>query len=143
MGKPKIFYTLSLFTLLLLSAFGSSSTAAVLTHSTLVGAVTDTTANIWMRSDVAVSTAVVQYQPAGGNWSQPFQSGSVSLTAANDFTGTVALTNLSASTSYDYRVVLDGVVQSGSTAGVKTLPVTGAGSQFTFMFGADLQQDQR
>jgi hypothetical protein len=64
---------------------------ATLTHSAMVGAVTDTSANIWIRSDVAVTSAVVQYQPTGGNWSQPSQSASVSLVVANDFTGTLSL----------------------------------------------------
>src|ERR1043165_3781557 len=85
--------------------------AATLTHFPLVGAVTDTSANIWIRSDVAVASAVVQYQPTGGNWSQPLQSAAVSLLAGNDLTGTFSLNNLSASTSYDYRVILDGVIQ--------------------------------
>ena len=118
-------------------------TAATLTHSTLIGAVTDTSANIWMRSDVAVSSAVVQYQLAGGNWSQPSQSAAVSLTAANDFTGAVSLTNLSPATLYDYRILLDGVVQPTGTATFKTFPASGTGAQFTFVFGADMQQDQR
>src|SRR5713226_9184895 len=117
---------------------GAPAKAATLSHLPMVGAVTDTSANIWIRSDVAVASAIVQYQPSGGNWSQPLQSAAVSLIAGNDFTGTVSLTSLSASTSYDYRVILDNVLQTTSTSVFKTLPPTGTGAQFTFVFGADL-----
>ena len=116
--------------------------AATLTYGPLVGSVTDTSANIWIRSDSAAS-AVVQYQVSGGNWSQPSQSAAVSLTAGNDFTGALFLTNLSAATSYDYRVLLDGVVQSASTSVFKSLPAQGTPGRFTFVFGADIQQDQK
>src|SRR5438309_2770621 len=125
-----------------LGLFPSAVKAAALTHAPLVGAVTDISANIWIRSDAAASV-IIQYQPAGGNWSQPLQSAAVSLLAGNDFTGTISLTNLSAGSSYDYRVILDGVVQATSAATFKTLPATGAGAQFSFVFGANLQQDQR
>src|SRR5713226_7110588 len=66
---------------------GAPAKAASLTHSPMVGAVTDTSANIWIRSSAAAS-AVVQYQPAGGNWVQALSSAAVSLVAGNDFTGT-------------------------------------------------------
>src|SRR5215467_7811872 len=81
------------------------TSAAILTHGPLVGSVTDTSASIWIRSDSAAS-AVVQYQVSGGNWSQPSQSTAISLTAGNDFTAALFLTNLSAATSYDYRIML-------------------------------------
>jgi len=118
----------------------SFARAATLTHSAMIGAVTDTSANIWIRSDVAVASAVVQYQPTGGNWSQPLQSAAISLVAGNDFTGTLSLTNLSASTSYDYRVILDGVIQPTGTSFFKTFPPAGTGSKFTFVFGGDINR---
>ena len=121
---------------------GAPAKAATLSHGPMLGAVTDTSANIWIRSDAAAS-AVVQYQPAGGDWSQPVQSVAVNLVAGNDFTGTVSLTNLAARTAYDYRVILDGVIQTAGASILKTLPSKGAGSQFSFIFGADIYQNSR
>src|ERR1051325_2206814 len=128
---------------ILLGLFTSAATAATLTHFPMIGAVTDTTANIWIRSDSAVSAAVVQYQPSGGNWSQPGQSVPVSLIATNDFTGTISVSGLSPSTAYDYRILLDGVLQSNGSASFKTFSAAGAPGKFSFVFGADIQQDQR
>ena len=56
-----------------------SGMAAGLTHSPLIGAVTDTTGKIWLRADANVNAAIVQYQAAGGNWSQLLQSAPRSL----------------------------------------------------------------
>lgn len=113
---------------------------AVLTHSPMLGAVTDTTIKIWVRAN-GTASASVQYQPAGGNWSQAQTAGPVNLVAGNDFTGVVSISGLSPGSLYDYRVVLDGVIQPGSTSVFKTLPSTGTGSQVTFVFGADIHQN--
>src|SRR3989442_10557977 len=75
-----------------IGTMGASVKAANLTHFPMLGAVTDTTLNIWIRSDAAAS-AVVQYQPTGGNWSQPLQSAAVNLVAGNAFHGRYFLTN--------------------------------------------------
>jgi phosphodiesterase/alkaline phosphatase D-like protein len=116
-----------------------TASTAVLTHSPMLGAVTDTTIKVWVRADSQVS-ASVQYQLSGGNWSQPLTSGSVSLVSQNDFTGVISITGLSASRLYDYRVLLNGVVQAGSTADFQTLPPKGSGARFSFVFGADIDQ---
>ena len=108
----------------------------------MLGAVTDTSIKIWVRSDVQ-ATAVVEYQLADGNWSQPLQSSSVTLIATNDFTGIISILNLASSTTYDYRVLLDGVIQQGSVSKLKTLPAIGFPSKIKFAFGSDILEDQK
>jgi phosphodiesterase/alkaline phosphatase D-like protein len=130
-----------IFAMICIGLLTSPAKAATLTHYPMVGAATDSTVNIWLRSDAA-ALAIVEYQPAGENWSQPLQSAAVSLAAENDFTGTVSLTNLSAGSLYDYRIRFDGAIQPGTSI-FKTLPSQGTPAQFTFVFGADIQQDQR
>ena len=117
------------------------SAAANLTDLPLLGAISDTAVNVWIRADVPAS-AVVQYQTAGKNWSEPLAAGPVALTVGSDFTGTVALTNLQAGTSYEFRVILDGGTP-GTPVGFKTLPAQGTAAKFTFVFGSGLQQDRR
>jgi phosphodiesterase/alkaline phosphatase D-like protein len=116
--------------------------AAGLSLNPMLGAVTDSSINVWLRSD-STATAVVQYQLAGGNWSQPAQSAAVALIGPNDFSGVLSLTGLFQSTAYDYRVLLDGVVQPNGSSSFRTLPSRGIGSQFSFAFGADLNQNFR
>src|SRR3990172_4222244 len=97
--------------------------AATLTHAPMVGAASDTTVNIWIRT-VGPASATIQYQFAVGDWSQAQSSGAINLLPENDFTGIISISGLSPGSVYDYRVVLDGVVQSGSTSVFKTLPPT-------------------
>jgi phosphodiesterase/alkaline phosphatase D-like protein len=122
---------------------GSLSAAAGLRYLPMVGSVTDTSVSIWIRTDMPVESAVVQYQPSGGNWFQRSESVSVRITATTDYTAIIKIPGLSAATAYDYRVVLDGSVQPSSVSGFKTLPATGAGSRFSFLFGSGIQQDYR
>ncbi|GEM_PF-2997140 len=116
-----------------------STQAAALTHSPMLGAATDTTIKIWVRAS-GLASASIQYQPAGGDWSQALNAGPVNLIAGNDFTGVVPINGLSPASLYDYRVALGGIIQSGSTSVFRTLPPSGTGSQITLVFGADIHQ---
>jgi len=118
----------------------SSAGSAVLTHAPMLGAVTDTTIKIWVRASGPAS-ASIQYQPAGGSWSQALLAGPVALLAANDFTGVISIGGLVPGSLYDYRLLLDGAVQPESSATFKTLPAAGIPSQFSFVFGADIHHD--
>ena len=131
---PRFFYYLSI----MISSMGllvQTAGAAPLSHLPMVGAVTDQSVNIWMRTD-GLTSAAVQYQPAGGDWSQALTSGSIDLLAENDFTGLIPITGLSAESQHDYRVVLDGFVQPESTSVFKTLTSKGAGTKFSFVFSS-------
>lgn len=133
-------FSLWFFVISLLAA--SLSHAATLSHAPMVGAVESAGAKIWLRADGA-ATAQVQYQPAGGSWSQPQQSAPVTLLASNDFTASIALTNLAPATLYDYRVLLDGSVQASGIGRLKTFSAAGSAARFTFVFGSTLHPNFR
>lgn len=129
--------------LLLVSLLGATFVhAATLSHAPMVGAVDGVSAKIWIRADSAAA-AYIQFQLAGGTWSQPQQSAPVSLLASNDFTASIPLNNLAPSTQYDYRVLLDGIAPAGGTGRFKTFAANGSASRFTFVFGASMHQSFR
>jgi phosphodiesterase/alkaline phosphatase D-like protein len=107
----------------------------VLTHGGLLGAVTDTSIKIWARADQP-ATLKVQYKLPIQAW-PGITSPGVSLMAAQDFTGVVMLTDLTPDTTYDYRLLLNDVVQPGSEAPFRTLKLEGASGTFRFAIGAD------
>ena len=114
-----------------------SRSSLALSHSPLVGAISETSVNVWMRA-TANAAARVQYQVQGADWSAPLQSADVNLIAPNDYTGVASLTGLSPVTTYEYRVLFNNEIQSGLST-FKTLPARGGtGSQFSFAFGADI-----
>ena len=70
-------------------------------HGPMLGAVTDTTAGIWVRTAEATGFEVV----ATGDGERHTASGTTS--AARDYTGTATLADLSPDTTYSYQVLVD------------------------------------
>ncbi|MBI3950408.1 MAG: alkaline phosphatase D family protein [Acidobacteria bacterium] len=106
-----------------------------LTHGGLLGAVTDTSIKIWARADRPAMLSV-QYKLPSESW-PGITSPGVSLATTEDFTGVVTLTGLMPNTTYDYRLLLDDMIQPGSEATFRTLKAQGVRGTFTFAIGAD------
>src|SRR5262245_34625650 len=83
--------------------------AAVQTDGPLVGAVTDTSAKIFARTD-ARGTVRIEYSTDPGLASVT-KSASKKTSSGSDFTAILALSGLTAETTYYYRVTVDGAPQ--------------------------------
>ncbi|HET8948317.1 MAG TPA: alkaline phosphatase D family protein, partial [Candidatus Polarisedimenticolia bacterium] len=106
----------------------------------VIGAVTDTSIKVWGRSDRPASLAV-ESKPAGTPWPGTI-AGPVALDDAGDFTGVVPIAGLDPASGYEYRLLLDGVVQPGSEASFTTLLTPGPGRITRFAVGADFEFGQ-
>jgi phosphodiesterase/alkaline phosphatase D-like protein len=111
------------------------SLAASLSHGPFIGATTDTAAKIWARSDSAATVKVNHKLTTDTAYAT---STGTSLISGNDFTGTVSITGLTASTTYDYRILIDDVIQSGSTGQFSTMKAAGSACAFDFAVGGDM-----
>jgi phosphodiesterase/alkaline phosphatase D-like protein len=112
-------------------------TSPVLTHGGLLGAVTDSSIKVWARAD-RPAVLKVQYKLQNQAWPAATTSAGVSLTTAEDFTGVITRTGLTADTPYDYRLLLDDVVQPDSLATFRTLKAQGVPGAFSFVIGGDI-----
>ena len=106
----------------------------------LIGAVTDTSIKVWARSDRPASLSV-EWKPAATPWPGTI-AGPAALEDTADFTGVVDLGGLDPAGGYDYRLLLDGVVQPQSEASFSTLATPGPGRITRFAVGADLEFGQ-
>lgn len=88
------------------------SLAQVLTHGPIVGGVTASTGNVFLRTDQA-ATVAVQYS-SDPDFATFSVSDSRTTAATGDFTAIVPLTNLSAETTYYLRALVNGVLQSSA-----------------------------
>ncbi|HNQ32017.1 MAG TPA: alkaline phosphatase D family protein, partial [Candidatus Woesebacteria bacterium] len=115
-----------------------STHAATLSYGAVLGAPTDTSIKIWVRSDSA-STYKVEYKLTGDAYPGTITSG-VALSSGTDYTGTISITGLLPNTSYDYRVLIDDVVQSGngSSGTFVTLKTSGTACSYVFSLSADI-----
>lgn len=97
-----------------------------LVHGPMLGAVTDSTASIWVRTanPAAVSVKVGDRE-----------FGPVSSTEASDHTAIVELKGLEASTRYDYEVFIDGVAAKAEETHFQTSPKPGESGKFNVAFG--------
>lgn len=104
---------------------------AVLTHAPMLGAPTDTSMRVWVRTDQAASV-LIQYQPTGGDWSSPSETAAHSMVSGDDYTHNFSITGLTANTIYDYRPKVDGVADTGNASTLKTFKTAGAAGTFSF-----------
>ncbi len=108
-----------------------------LSHGVASGDVTDTSAVIWARADEA-TTLVVEYasSPAFG---EVQAGGTMPVSAASDFAGTVVLTGLQPAQRYYYRVRPQGAEVATSVVGsFTTAPKPDQPRDVTFLWGGDL-----
>ncbi|HRH30774.1 MAG TPA: alkaline phosphatase D family protein [Candidatus Paceibacterota bacterium] len=103
-----------LFLLSFMAFLPRFAVAATLTHGAALGAPDDTSIKVWAR---AGSSAVfkVEYVLSGNPYPGTITSG-VTLLSGADYTGVVSISGLTPDTAYDYRILLDDVVQVGTGA---------------------------
>jgi alkaline phosphatase D len=112
------------------------STAAVLTHGPIAGAVTGSTARIFARTDIT-ATVQVRYG-TNPELAEAWDSVVVSTGALADYTAHVPLTDLTPDTVYYYDVLVDNVSQLGTGfAQFKTFPEAGSTRAFNFLVYTD------
>jgi alkaline phosphatase D len=107
-----------------------------MTFGPLVGGVTDTTANVWARTDVPASVSV-EYSTDAALTSSTV-SGVVQTSSTHDFTAIVPIAGLQPLTRYYYRILVNGVPQeSGNYPTFVTFPPVGPATDFAFGVLAD------
>jgi alkaline phosphatase D len=106
-------------------------------HGVASGDVTDTSAVIWARAD-GEATLVVEYATSP-EFSDVRNGGTVQVSEASDFTGTVICTSLQPGTRYYYRVRPQGAaIASGVVGSFTTAPAADQARNVTFVWGGDL-----
>lgn len=117
---------------------GCGAVPDVITHGPRVGAVTDTSAKVWVRACQQVNVAV-EYKLAAADWSVAQQTASVLSDPLADNTAVVLVSGLSPRTDYDYRLLVEGQLPSKPVTGeFRTLPAPGAESAFSFIVSSDM-----
>jgi alkaline phosphatase D len=125
--------------LLLLAAVVHAATAraVVETDGPLVGAVTDTTAKVFARTD-AKANVLVEYS-TDPSLASVTRSPSKKTMSFSDFTAVLPLSGLAPETTYYYRVTVNGVAQqSAPYPSFRTFPAQGAPREFRFAVLSDL-----
>jgi len=102
----------------------------------MLGAVTDTSIRVWIRTSSA-ATVLVQYQPIGAGWGSPSETAAHVMASGDDFTNIFSVTGLAPDTVYDYRPKVDGTPDTGNASTFRTLPPAGVAAAFNFVVGAD------
>ena len=111
-------------------ALHAASPNNTILHGPMLGAVTDTSARVWIRTAVetrfeVVATADGERHASAGN-----------TIADRDFTGVATLEGLSPDTSYEYEIRLEGQEQlQPPTYTLRTFPPAGAPGTFAIAFG--------
>src|SRR5262249_51412446 len=104
---------------LLLSHFAFSApptqTRKLVSHGVASGDVTDSTAVVWARANED-TTLRIEYATTS-EFSDAQNGGTMQVSAATDFTGTVTLTGLRPATRYHYRVRSQGAEVATSETG--------------------------
>lgn len=101
-------------------------------HGPLLGAVTDTQAQVWVRTPSEASVRVVVEQDDGDG---VHRSQTVQAQADRDFTAVARVEGLSPNTTYDYRLHVDGQEQPDEWT-FCTFPEAGTPAAFEIGFGA-------
>jgi len=104
-----------------------------LIHGPMVGAVSETTAKIWVRTVSEVPVKVVV--SANVEMQNPVSSQTASTSADNDFTAVVNLSGLRPKTRYFYQVWIDDKQVGSKPASFSTFPTSGKASNFQIIFG--------
>ncbi len=106
-----------------------------LVHGPLVGNLSDSGASFWVRTAQASEITIIASPNA--SFSSPVFRGRGRTSASHDYTGVVQLSGLAPSTSYYYRVEIDGSRQSpsGDPAYFRTFASPRTASQFRLAFG--------
>lgn len=135
---PSISIGRSIGLLIVSCLFSATAFAAVQTHGPVAGGVTQTAADIFVRTDSA-ATVQVQFAP-NENLTRSRTSTSVTTSSTTDFTAQVRLTNLIQNREYHYRVLVNGAPQQTSPyPKFSTFPPTTQTSEFSFAVASDVR----
>lgn len=109
----------------------------VLTHGPVIGGVTASTANVFVRTDHEARVAL--WYGTDPNLGATLISETFQTSSANDFTKIIPLANLTAETTYYMKVVVNGVPQSASPPypSFTTFALTGTSRTFNFVVLTD------
>ncbi len=102
-----------------------------LIHGPMIGATTDTTALVWLRTASKSDVRIKAYQ--GDKTAS--ESEIVKTSSVTDYTAVLKLNGLKPSTEYRYEVVIDGKVVDANNTHFKTFPATGKPAKFSVGFG--------
>ncbi len=111
-------------------ALHAASPQNAIVHGPMLGAVTDTSARVWIRTAEAIPFEVIA--TAAGER----HSASGVTTADRDFTGTATLEDLSPETTYSYQVLVEENTPPATPSHtLRTAPTPGTPGTFTIAFG--------
>lgn len=110
----------------------STPTVSV-THGPIVGAVTPTSARVFVRTDT-VATIDIQFS-TDNNFSSIEKTVSGQMHAVLDFSSIFNVAALSSDTRYHVRVLINGT-ESGNRSSFKTFPQAGQPGHYKFLFGS-------
>lgn len=118
--------------------FGGNASAvgaAYLTHGPITGGVTDSSARVFMRTNVGAQVEILY--GTREDMSNARNSTSVSTGPEADYTAQVDLMDLKANTVYFLRAQVDGVVQGDRPAQFKTFPPVGREARLKLLILTD------
>lgn len=112
----------------------------LLSNGPVSGAVTDTTAKVWLRT-CQPTRFRIRYKQSERAWSQAMTTAVSTTEPSEDNTAVVTLEGLQPFTSYDYRVIVEAGISVVQPAGrLRTLPPSGQPSAFRFGLSGDIHQ---
>ncbi len=113
--------------------------ADLMAQGPVTGAVSDTTARIWVRTCYSADV-VIEYKAASSPWSASSRTAPKPVDETRDNTLVEELRDLSPLTEYDYRVLVEGIAPDQPPGHFATLPHPGTPSKFRFLSTADTHQ---
>ncbi len=118
--------------------FADSQDASPLLHGPMLGAVTDHSARVWIRTaeEKPAQVNVYRCDDKGEPTDQLVFTSRAISSSADDFTATLKLEGLEPDTSYAYEVIIDGKTHNNGTKYLlKTFPAAGSANKFRIAFG--------
>lgn len=110
------------------------------THGPRAGAVTESTAKIWVRGCSAADVNVQYKAPGETSWGQ-IDSAATKTDLGKDGTAIVELTGLQPNTAYTFRVAVDGQAEDSLSGSFQTMPSADQPGVMSFVFGADIRPE--
>jgi len=118
--------------LLLLSVIIGNLQAQVVTHGPFIGAVTENSARVFVRSSIAAPVDIFVSTDSLFSSQMTFNGATI---VADDSVGIIDLTGLQADTRYFYKAVISGS-DTSNVQSFMTFPVAGTPANFHFAFGS-------
>ncbi len=111
-----------------------------ITHGPRVGAITESTAKIWVRGCEAVDVNVQYRTATAADWTEASDT-AAGTDLAQDGVAVVELTDLAPATSHLYRLTIDSQPSDSLAGAFRTLPAPDRPGVVSFVFGADIRPE--